>query len=540
MMKVVLVQPPIQDFYDTKVRLQSLGLAYLKAAVKKHLPGVEVVIKDFHHRCGRQAITLPSELAYLREYYPFPDQSPFSLFHHYYHFGASFETVAREVAKEKPDLVGISSLFTPYFREVIQCAEAIKKLIQCSIVVGGAHVSALPEHMLQFPAVDWVIRGEGERPLVELIKAFREGKGYEHVPNLGFKQGDRMVFNPLGESFPIEELSIPDFSDFPVGTYRYEKKPLCFLTASRGCPQHCSFCSVHQTFPVYRIRPVQDIFQEICFRYQEGFRVFDFEDDNLTYDQDTIKDLCRKLIQAFPEGAFECLAMNGISYQNLDAELLQLMKRAGFTHLNLSLVSSNPGIRRETKRVQGMPQFLQVVREAFRLGFRIVVYQILGLPGESLDSMIRTQLLSARLPVLLGASPFYLTPGTAIAKKFSKPTQADLVRSRLTALGTESVLYERRDIYTLFIITRIINFFKGLRFKKDLIRLDEALIMARNQGKRSAVGADLFEKLLSEGVLYAFTKDGFQPLPRFKADLFFNFWKRLESIRTQDGRVIIK
>ena len=126
-MKLVLIQPPIQDFYDTKVRLQPLGLAYLKAAVKKHLPEVEVVIKDFHQGRGRRTIALPKELAYLKDYFPWPDQSPFSLFHHYYHFGASFETVALETALEKPDLVGISSLFSPYYREVLQSAEAIKR-----------------------------------------------------------------------------------------------------------------------------------------------------------------------------------------------------------------------------------------------------------------------------------------------------------------------------------------------------------------------------------------------------------------------------
>ena len=539
-MKLVLVQPPIQDFYDTKARLQPLGLAYLKAAVKKYLPEVEVVIKDFHHGRGRKTVALPGELAYLKEFYPFPDQSPFSLFHHYYHFGASFETLAREVAEEKPDLVGISSLFSPYYREVLRSAEAIKRKTGSLIVLGGSHVSAVPELMLGNPAVDWVIRGEGERPLVELIKAWRSGQGLEQVPGLGFKQEGGLVFNPPGDPFPIEELPLPDFSDFDRSIYGYEKRPMSFVITSRGCPHHCSFCSVHSTFPAYRKRAAQDVFEEMQCRYREGYRVFDFEDDNLTYDREEMINLCRKIKQGFPPGEIELLAMNGISYQSLDRELLQLMKEAGFTHLNLSLVSSNPGIRRENKRIQGMKSYLQIVRESSQLGFKTVVYQILGLPGESLDSMIRTLLLNTRLPVLLGASPFYLTPGTAIAKRTPKQTEADLVRSRLTALGLETDQIRREDVYTLFIITRIINFFKGLRFTKNLISMEEALETARNQGKRSAIGVDLFQKLLSEGRLYAFTKDGFQLLPRFKTDLFFNFWERLELIHTQEGNVIVK
>jgi hypothetical protein len=60
-MKVLLVQPPVQDFYDTDVRLQPIGLCYLKAAVNKHLPEVEVIIKDFHAGCGRKTVKIPQE-----------------------------------------------------------------------------------------------------------------------------------------------------------------------------------------------------------------------------------------------------------------------------------------------------------------------------------------------------------------------------------------------------------------------------------------------------------------------------------------------
>ena len=185
------------------------------------------------------------------------------------------------------------------------------------------------------------------------------------------------------------------------------------------------------------------------YRYQEGYRVFDFEDDNLTYDQEEMKILCRKIRQGFPPGEIELLAMNGISYQSLDRELLRLMREAGFSHLNLSLVTSNPAVRKETLRSQRMEKYLRVVTEASQLGFKIVSYQILGLPGESLESMIRTLRLNCQLPVLLGASPFYLTPNTAIAQGFPEQTEEDMVRSRLTALGLETDrVRKRRHLYS--------------------------------------------------------------------------------------------
>jgi radical SAM superfamily enzyme YgiQ (UPF0313 family) len=537
-MKLVLIQPPVQDFYDTPLRLQPLGLAYLKAAVKKYLPHWEVVIKDFHQGRGRRTMAWPSDLAYLREYYPWPDRSPFSLFHLYYHFGASFEAIARETALEKPDVVGISSLFSPYYREVLQCVEAIRGAIDCPIVLGGSHVSAVPDLMLRHPGVDWVIRGEGEDPLVALLRAFEKGRGYDHIPGLGFKEGGRLILNPPGKPSSLEDLPFPDYTDLDRGPYLFEKRPLCFIMASRGCPHRCTFCSVHRTFPGYRRRSVKSVLSEMIRRFEEGYRVFDFEDDNLTYDEAAMGTLCEAISRTFSPGTIECLAMNGISYQSLTPGLLLAMKKAGFTHLNLSLVSADEAVRKETGRPPGTDRYGEVVQAAFGLQFKIVSYQILGLPGESLDSMIRTLRFNARLPVLLGASPFYATPGTVLARKLPEATETDLFKARLTALAVESETCRREDLYTLFLATRILNFLKGLTVHGKAVPLEEALGTARNRDKRTASGVDLLERLFTEGRLYAATREGPKPLPRFRGNLFFTLLKDLDHIQTCEGKII--
>ncbi|HWP49337.1 MAG TPA: radical SAM protein [Candidatus Limnocylindrales bacterium] len=540
MTKLILLQPPIQDFYETDVRLQPIGLCYLKAAVKKYLPDVEVVIKDYHQGWGRRTIPIPKELAYLKDFYPWPDKSPFSSFYHYYHFGAPFEVLAEEVAREKPDLVGISSLFSPYYREVLQSAHEIKKRLKVPILVGGSHVSAAPLTMLKHPDIDFVIRGEGERPLVEFLRAWKNGESLDRVPNLGFKKKGTYVLNEMEDNFPLEELPFPDLSDLPRERYLFENRPLSFVITSRSCPHRCTFCSVHLTFGYrYRRRTPEQVFQEIKQRYREGFRVFDFEDDNLTFYMDEMKVLCKKLIEAFPAGDLQLVAMNGISYLSLNPELLQFMKRAGFTHLNLALVSSDEVVRETTKRPHTIEKYLEVVHEATRLGFKIVSYQILGLPNETLDSMVQTLSFAARLPVLLGASMFYLTPNSPIAKGFPEPAEEDIFKSRLTAMAIESKQFRREDIYTLFITTRIINFIKGIQFEGNSLTLGEALDKARSQGKRSALGADLLEKLLTEQRLYAATGHGLKLLPRFKSELFFRVWSNLDQIGTQEGKTII-
>jgi radical SAM superfamily enzyme YgiQ (UPF0313 family) len=507
--KLVLVQPPIEDFYDTDVRLQPIGLAYLAGAVRESLPDVEVEILDFHHGWGRRTIPLPRELAYLREYYPHHDESPFSTFHQYYRFGASDEEMARTLAEKDPDVVGISSLFTPYYREALGVARLAKEHTRARVVMGGSHVSADPESVLREPAVDFIVTGEGERALVDLLRA------------IASRGPAPRWFNRDASTDPIEEIPIPDLSSLPKESYRLRGRPMTFVVTSRSCPHRCSFCSVHATFGFrYRRLSVPRVLEEMKLRYREGYRVFDFEDDNLTYYQGEMKELCREIQREFPAGDIELVAMNGISYLSLDTELLRLMKSAGFTRLNLALVSSDVSVLETTKRPHTVSKYLQVVEEAHRLGFEITSYQILGLPFESRESMVQTLVFAARLPVLLGASPFYLTPGSPIQRQLGVSlSEEDYFRARLTAMAWEGRDFTREDVYTLFVTTRILNFLKS----------------RPESSPRHALGLSLLEMLLATGTLFSANGEARTPLPRFRPELFFEVWRKIEYVTDLEG-----
>jgi radical SAM superfamily enzyme YgiQ (UPF0313 family) len=538
-MKILLIQPPIQDFYDTDIRLQPLGLCMLKAAAENFLPHIQVTVRDYHQGNGRKTIPLPAELSYLREYFRYPDTSPFSTFFHYYHFGAPFEEIGKEVAHEKPDMVGISSLFSPYHCEALACARQIKKRLDVPILMGGSHVSAAPLSVLNDPSVDYIIRGEGERPFVEFLKAWETGLPLDTVPNLGFKRNGKPILNPMAENFPLDELPVADFSDLSPDRYLFEKKPLCFITTSRGCPHQCTFCSVHLTFgDKFARRSPGNVLSEIRQRYSEGYRVFDFEDDNLSFSKEDFKVILNALISEFPLNDLRLAAMNGISYLSLDLVILELMKKAGFRNLNISLVSANADVLAKLKRPHTLKKYLDVVNQAHRLGFDIVSYQILGMPYETLNDMVDTMSLMASLPVLIGASIFYLTPGCPIAQEFPEMTDSDILKARSTAMAIETDQFRRDDLYTLFITARIINFLKGLRLKGEKVSLQDALKQTQNTGHREKLGAQILQKLLDEGRLYAATKGGLEHLPKFKADIFMKVWTKSKSVCTQRGDLI--
>lgn len=540
-MKVLLIQPPVQDFYDTDIRLQPLGLCYLKAALAKHCPLVEVTIRDFHHGCGRQTIALPKELVYLKEYYSTPNTTPFSSFHQYYHFGIFFEEIAKEVGQEQPDLVGISSLFSPYYREVLHCAEAIKKLWNTKIVVGGGQATCSPELMLANPSVDYVIRGEGEKPLVELVKAIVSDSSFEAIPGLGYKKENKIKLNPLGRNYPFDTLPCPDFSDLDQEKYLYKNKPLAFIQSSRGCPHQCSFCSVHQIFGrTYRKRSPEKIVAEMELRYSDGIRAFDFEDDNLTLERRHILELCGRIRQRFEGREITLLAMNGISYMNLDGEILDEMKKAGFSRLNLALVSSEQGVLQAIKRPHRADTLKEVIQTAFTLGFELEVHQIIGLPNETLGSMAKTLSFLAQLPVLVGVSIFYLTPGTEITGLFPDMEEKDIFRSRSTAMAYPSKECDRDDLFTLFTTARIINFLKGVEFDAAEMHLEEIFQRERGDG-RTFVGLQVLKKLLTEKKFFTFNKGGaFTEHRRFKYSTFEKVWHHGDNMLiTQKGKKVV-
>ena len=535
-MRVLLVQPPVQDFYDTDVRLQPIGLCYLKAAVSKHLPDIEVIVRDYHGGGGRKTVQIPKELRYLSNYYVAADKAPFSTFNRYYHFGMPFDAIEEDIGLLKPHVVGISSLFTAYFREALEVGARVKTVSQAIVVMGGSHASAAPESLLASAHVDYVIRGEGERPLVEFLRCLRDQQPVEAVANLAYKRRGEFVLNPIADNFPIEELPLPDLTDSTPQSYTLAGKPLTFMITSRSCPHKCSFCSVHTTFGTeYRRRSLEQVLEEIELRHRQGYRVIDFEDDNLTYYKQTFKQLCRRLIARFPNREMQFVAMNGISYLSLDDELLELMHQAGFSHLNLALVSSDKTVRETTKRPHTLEAYVKVVSKAHELGFKIVSYQILGLPSESLDSMIQTLAFNARLPVLLGASPFYRIPNSPIARGLEL-NETDFIKARLTALAIETDHFTRDDIYTLFVTTRIVNFLKGVPGDRETNVLE--LMHQQGLDSRSQIGFDLLKQLSETGRLHFATSDGLLENKKFRSGLFARVFHEIGTIRCHNGRTI--
>lgn len=105
--------------------------------------------------------------------------------------------------------------------------------------MGGSHVSAVPESVLQHDSVDFVICGEGEKSIVDFV-SFLQGKlAITEVGGLGYKINGELQFNPIKENFDIGELPYPDLGSFSFSDLQYGDHPLAFMITSRSCPHKC-------------------------------------------------------------------------------------------------------------------------------------------------------------------------------------------------------------------------------------------------------------------------------------------------------------
>jgi radical SAM superfamily enzyme YgiQ (UPF0313 family) len=476
-MKVLLIQPPVQDFYQTSIRTQPIGLAYLAASLKSH--GHDVEILDC--QVGKKkSIPIPSELSYLKDFYPFDDRSPFKLYTSYSHFGMAWEEIARKIKDSKADVFGISSSFTPYFGEALEISRIVKEWNRKKIVVmGGAHVSCDPEGVLRSPLLDYAVMGEGEIRFPLLIEKIekKDFKEITEMDGIGYRKNGVIKINPL-QNF-IQDL---DFLPHParelldLDRYQIRRRRSTMLITSRGCPHGCAYCSAQLVMGTsFRTRAPEAIIKEMaeCQR-QHGIEIFDIEDDNFTFDQNRAKRLMSLVIEKFGEGKFELSAMNGVSFASLDEELLRLMKRAGFHTINLSFVSTDPLTRERTRRPEPTAEFDQILEKAERVGLNVIAYAILGMPGQTIEEMADTLIYLMGKRVLIGASIYYPTPGTPFFEicKEEGVLPPHLSQWRSSAFPVETKEFDRLDLLTLFRLTRVINFIKG---KVDGKELDEGI-----------------------------------------------------------------
>ncbi len=479
-MKILLIQPPIEDFYTTKIRTFPLGLVSICSYLKsKGIKDVKVL--DFLTGYKAKSIPVPPEFEYLKKYYVCHDNSPIKLFGNYYHFGASWGKIYETIEDEKPDVVGISSLFTPYNREALKCSEIVKKVSgKIKVVLGGNHPSVLPENVLKNENVDFVIRGEGEVSFYKFIKYLNGEIEIDDVENLCYKIKGGIKCNEKKVFSDFEVFNKLNLSSLALDRYKRGRKRYVFIERSRGCPFNCDFCSLRSKYGRgVREKVPGTILNEMKFlRRKYGIEIFDFTDDYLIYSKEEFKKLLKGIVNSRVLKNVELCATNGIPLEKLDFEILELMKLAGFSDINISLVSVKEESLKSMGRPSNVKMFLKVYPHIQKLNFFTTVYIILGLQGESPFDVLNSIFFLMDKNVLIGPSILYAVPGTKLYENFARNLPLHILRSSTASVLTQN--FSSKSLLTLFAITRFVNFLKG--------KVDEDSFLKKRKLKYKKIG----------------------------------------------------
>jgi len=502
--KVVLVQPPIEDFYLTKKRTIPYGLAAIASCIQKK--GFNVELLDALATNKSKIIAYPEEFSHLKAFYGKKDVTAFSLFHEFRHFGYSYEYLGTKIRDKEPFVVGISSLFTAYCNEALKTAQTIKKFYPyCKIVLGGHHPTVFPEKVLACSAVDFVLRGEGETSMALLCEALKNDSDLKQIPGIAFKEKNSIYISDPSWIKDFNSLPIPAMDLINHDYYKRKSRYSTIVVSTRGCPMQCSYCSVaaSSSYAPFRQRKPEDVIKEIKLQAKDrdiGF--IDFEDENLCLDKPWFLSLFLGIKQLFMGKYVELRAMNGLFPPAIDEEIVSLMKESGFKTLNLSLGSTSKDQLKKFKRRDVRTSFEKALLLAKKYELECVSYIIAAAPGQTAQSSLEDLLYLAQKRTLAGLSIFYPAPGSLdyqlCKDKKILPESFPLMRSTALPLNDTT---SRIEAVTLLRLSRILNFMKHLIDTKGEIPEPEAF----SNSKRTT-SSD--RQILSQKLLQWFLHDG--------------------------------
>ena len=512
MIDVLLIQPPIRDFYLTAKRTIPYGLASIAASLKSS--GFAVEILDALAASKSRPVALPEEMEFLDEFYGRPDVSPFALFNRFRHFGSSFDQVGRRARMSGAWLVGVSALFTPYADEALAAAAAVRAWHPDAVIVmGGHHPTAMPEQVLASPSVDYVLRGEGEASLPLLAECLRDRRPLAGIPGIAFRRPEGgLHVNPPAAVASADRFPLPAFELVDRRRYRRRGRGSVVVVASRGCPLSCSYCSVGgAAWMPYRLRPIPQVLAEIETAVRaHGAGFIDFEDENLSLNRGWFLDLLGGIRQRFAGVGLELRAMNGLFPPTLDETIVAAMAAAGFKTLNLSLGSTHADQLDRFHRPDVRAAFDRSLDLAEHHGLSAVGYIIVGAPHQSAEASVEDLLFLSERRVLAGISVFYPAPGSA---DFDRCRQLDLLpasigRMRASALPIEHTT-RRIESATLLRLGRIVNFMKHLRDHGLAVPPPmPADAAAPSPANRIEAGCDLLARFFADGRIRGLTPAG--------------------------------
>jgi radical SAM superfamily enzyme YgiQ (UPF0313 family) len=290
---------------------------------------------------------------------------------------------------DNADMICISSISSTAHR-AFQLAERFRKL-GIPVVLGGVHSTFLPDESMSY--ADYVVRGEGEETLVELVEHLEAGKPLDSIKGLSFRNSNNeIVHNPSREL--VKDLNVAPIPNFGLVYKWAEKAKVIPIATSRGCPFACKFCSVIPMFGrKYRFKSFDRILDEIKAAASHKCHVF-FIDDNFAANKKRTKTFLKTLIDKNINLEWSAQVRTDVAK---DPELLDLMKKAGCFSVFIGFESINPKTLDLYNKGQGLQDIENSIRAFKKRSINIHGMFVLGSDTDDIQTIRNTAKFAKKL-----------------------------------------------------------------------------------------------------------------------------------------------
>jgi anaerobic magnesium-protoporphyrin IX monomethyl ester cyclase len=328
------------------------------------------------------------------------------------------DQLASALKEFQPPILGVTAVTMTYdsAAQVIRDAKTIDPGILT--VMGGPHVTFLArETMERLPELDLIVLGEGEHAAVELTEEAGKDRNWSRVKGLVYRQGSTILTTGFREEvIALDSLPMPARHLFPLGRYRALGMPVT-MTTTRGCPYKCIFCVGRKMVgSKVRYRDPIKVVDELEYLNGLNFTQINIADDLFTASKSHCLAVCDEIRKRH-------LKTRWTSFSRVDTisrEVLAAMKEAGCTTVSFGVESGNPEILKTIRKGITLEKVVEALRLCREVGMETLFSFILGLPGETPETLKQTVDFTETLKNLGGSSGFHLLapfPGTEVRDK---------------------------------------------------------------------------------------------------------------------------
>ncbi len=389
-MRVLLIKPPWASVTTGSANFP-LGLAYLAAALEDIVDDVAIYNADYWR--GR----IPRE-----EFVFIEGRSQKKA------LNKALTSLYDVINMYQPDVLAITMMTPEYqiVRQILLHVRAVHPQTIC--VLGGIHVTLLPEETLCDLKPDFLITGEGEKSFRNLILALQKKRDLTDCDGVWYL-ADNLVMRPKNAIDYCKKSDIPlpklDCLLNPNG----ESINLGMIFTARGCPAACTFCATKKLWPgKIRASSNERILEEVKrLRYDYDVREVRFVDDTFTANRTKVIELCYELKKI--DGFFWSADTQG---RFVDRELLELMVEAGCIQINIGVETGSEEVFSSIRKPGTLAEIKKAIHAADQIGLGVVAYYIIGFPGERKEDIDKTYACMNELPafpIVSLATPY---PGT--------------------------------------------------------------------------------------------------------------------------------